>query len=114
MRISDWCSYVCSSDLPQREVLPHVHTLTNVVRSRCEGRRTCCHRRPVVCRSRHGHPARLGLSQRGIGRSRLARSCARADTELSSEERRGGKAGVSTCRSRWSPYQKKKKKKKRM
>src|SRR3546814_16261494 len=26
-----------------------------------------------------------------------------------SEERRGGKESVSTCRSRWSPYQKKKK-----
>src|SRR3546814_15284411 len=28
-----------------------------------------------------------------------------------SEERRVGKEGVSTCRSRWSPYHKKKKKK---
>src|SRR3546814_11636843 len=28
-----------------------------------------------------------------------------------SEERRGGKECVSTCRSRWSPYNKKKKKK---
>src|SRR3546814_19357187 len=27
-----------------------------------------------------------------------------------SEERRGGEEGVSTCRSRWSPYHKKKKK----
>src|SRR3546814_19160137 len=27
-----------------------------------------------------------------------------AKAEMRSEERRGGKGGVSTCRSRWSPY----------
>src|SRR3546814_15329127 len=33
------------------------------------------------------------------------------DIEPRSEERRVGKEGVSTCRSRWSPYHKKKKQK---
>src|SRR3546814_13518201 len=34
----------------------------------------------------------------------------RRPQDLESEERRVGKEGVSTCRSRWSPYHKKKKK----
>src|SRR3546814_17195550 len=48
----------------------------------------------------------------------VARACTRPRTytedrdKLRSEERRVGKECVSTCRSRWSPYNKKKKKKK--
>src|SRR3546814_12459645 len=34
--------------------------------------------------------------------------CPRAASPRRSEERSEGKEGVSTCRSRWSPYQKKK------
>src|SRR3546814_9927018 len=74
MRISDWSSDVCSSDL-----LP---SILGVVR-------------PFMPRSRMKpriSPA-LSLAQT-ISTSAMGRS----------EERRVGKECVSTCRSRWSPY----------
>src|SRR3546814_18237586 len=78
MRISDWSSDVCSSDLP-----------------------ACCMRwaSPPCSRpawSRHWAPWRRASA------SAVPRATGR------SEERRVGKECVSTCRSRWSPYHKKK------
>src|SRR3546814_14397824 len=84
MRISDWSSDVCSSDLPHRP--PH-------------GRPRLLRRRrpPLVLRPQvparghhHRHPVH------------------RTDRTGSSEERRVGTECVSTCRSRWSPYHYKK------
>src|SRR3546814_1310422 len=81
MRISDWSSDVCSSDLhrasPEKRrgqaLLPQVNSIS-------------CGHKP--------------------GSHRLIRSP--VDTSLAptvrSEERRVGKECVSTCRSRWSPY----------
>src|SRR3546814_20564321 len=88
MRISDWSSDVCSSDLP---VPVGGHLLVN----------------PVS----HGHgldaeqlPGVLGVENPGphvvVGE--------RVDGLLRSEERRVGKECVSTCSSRWSPYHSKK------
>src|SRR3546814_2779567 len=75
MRISDWSSDVCSSDLI------------------CSGRRT---RRDVGGGA--SGPAWEAASTSRCQRQRRARSSHR------SEERRVGKECVSTCRSRWSPY----------
>src|SRR3546814_2624197 len=78
MRISDWSSDVCSSDLPL------FHPAADVpagARGRVDlraGRRL----------------AGLPLAADGLLGHRQARS----------EERRVGKECVSTCRSRWSPY----------
>src|SRR3546814_3193020 len=81
MRISDWSSDVCSSDLEStcrrgpaprlRQPPPPPHLLTSYRSWSCPdaGRGTCV-------RQKHGR----------------------------SEERRVGKECVSTCRSRWSPY----------
>src|SRR3546814_15587735 len=99
MRISDWSSDVCSSDLYSRQG-----------RS-CHSRRLC----------RHRQVGDAGGGARGVGASGL--SCARrgpvgdrgrksgrrigyllADDRQRSEERRVGKECVSTWRSRWSPY----------
>src|SRR3546814_8214932 len=78
MRISDWSSDVCSSDLATRIVIRaigdvepgqsgvDIYTLQKFQRS---NQNTCINQRP-----------------------------------LRSEERRVGKECVSTCRSRWSPY----------
>src|SRR3546814_2881926 len=76
MRISDWSSDVCSSDLGLRgfraKLLPAC------------GRRGLEAKRSPAC----------GQSKAFTGLRPFARS----------EERRVGKECVSTCRSRWSPY----------
>src|SRR3546814_20817202 len=108
MRISDWSSDVCSSDLVAEALLK--------------------------AEQRHGsetvwpyfYAGTMGLVQRdGIERLRYAKrysrqystictklvatgwnaACgARRGPDARSEERRGGDECVSTCRSRWSPY----------
>src|SRR3546814_7145549 len=88
MRISDWSSDVCSSDLRIAQQLLSVDAdfaqddLATVAREIGHGSR------PPVARSR---PSR---SRRVVIAAKPARS----------EERRVGKECVSTCRSRWSPY----------
>src|SRR3546814_1589247 len=91
MRISDWSSDVCSSDL--------------------------CSRTAPVRRSRKpefsalpGFPPR---GDRGVARKRVGAFVVGVagmaldphPLDPRSEERRVGKECVSTCRSRWSPYQ---------
>src|SRR3546814_14396868 len=101
MRISDWSSDVCSSDLPRllpprrserpatRPLLPEAEGADDLL-SQCVDH--AGDRRPVRDHLRYRqsvqHPpaARVGAQRRR------------------SEERRVGKACVSTCRSRWSPY----------
>src|SRR3546814_9865832 len=74
LRISDWSSDVCSSDLRAR------------VRQSEQGNRSAA---PSAVR-----PARPQAAPTGPPSSRSGRS----------EERRVGKECVSTCRYRWSPY----------
>src|SRR3546814_3754581 len=84
MRISDWSSDVCSSDL--------------------EGDRRAVGDRAADDQSRYRRsvdaqePAVRSVPQAVRERCRGARG------EQRSEERRVGKECVSTCRSRWSPY----------
>src|SRR3546814_2580844 len=76
MRISDWSSDVCSSDLSLSQKPP----------------------------PRTKKLAMKTMSQtQSIGRSCLSTQGERRST-YRSEERRVGKECVSTCRSRWSPY----------
>src|SRR3546814_3947147 len=87
MRISDWSSDVCSSDLvTYADALAYAHWLGRELPSEAQwefaaksGRDNTAADRAL--RDAHGHP----LANR-------------------SEERRVGKEGVCTCRSRWSPY----------
>src|SRR3546814_2113641 len=74
MRISDWSSDVCSSDLRAHGPACRV------------GRE----------RRAHGQDAARHSRRPQLHRRRLQK--------LRSEERRVGKECVSTCRSRWSPY----------
>src|SRR3546814_15913993 len=85
MRISDWSSDVCSSDLSQGN--QEVHPL---------------YRRLAA------QPAWSQADVHG-GRASAAVACAAAERSgarqfLRSEERRVGKECVSPCRSRWSQY----------
>src|SRR3546814_11267784 len=100
MRISDWSSDVCSSDL-------------------LDGVRHCLVPLPVLPMrwpksTRHGGKARIPFRwpfypSRHTHRLSIAtRNQSSIDERL--EERRVGQECVSTCRSRWSPYHYKKKK----
>src|SRR3546814_14993678 len=82
MRISDWSSDVCSSDLAAIEPIGALSAL-------------------VAADTAQLNTVALG--------TRVGESVARVAVERS-EERRVGKECVSTCRSRWSPYHSKNKK----
>src|SRR3546814_14077392 len=84
MRISDWSSDVCSSDLLNPF---NVKLFKCTTEDPSYARATMLTRLPGT-RSR---PGRVGYHR---GRAAVVRS----------EERRVGKECVSTCRSRWSPY----------
>src|SRR3546814_16759901 len=107
MRISDWSSDVCSSDLLQRGAV-HAGNRAAIdaqhrhFKCRCE------------LRAQLGEPfdAQVGGQAdpdiaRDFGSAHLANAPALQVDR--SEERRVGKECVSTCRSRWSPYHYKKK-----
>src|SRR3546814_16358867 len=92
MRISDWSSDVCSSDL--LHLVPGSDFALEVVGSDLsEGRR----RIDAAGNDSMGFTNPPSLA--GLRRILVARS----------EERRVGKECVSTCRSRWSPYHSKQK-----
>src|SRR3546814_8769711 len=80
MRISDWSSDVCSSDLRRLVVVAD--------RARSLQGKGALRRVPEGDRAGQEHIVRAAEE---AGRTR-------------SEERRVGKECVSTCRSRWSPY----------
>src|SRR3546814_16965069 len=91
MRISDWSSDVCSSDLPwMSEPIPWPV--------------------PWICMDAR-EPARTSPILIGRNNRRKSTMCERARTGKFAkrpEERRVGKECESTCRSRWSPYHEKK------
>src|SRR3546814_12160118 len=97
MRISDWSSDVCSSDLglgarsTEKGGLPPLSVATAL--EHCwrgwSLRKILAIRRGLLLLSGRPSSAIFGGSAAGASRS---------------EERRVGKECVSTCRSRWSPY----------
>src|SRR3546814_13202629 len=95
MRISDWSSDVCSSDLLKARVGAHAATLLSTLVIEPEQLNE-----PTSNSYKRGpSQSALTLSVRGFGYVFLSSR---------SEERRVGKEWVSTCRSRWSPYHEKK------
>src|SRR3546814_16300215 len=112
MRISDWSSDVCSSDL-QEQVLR--------AGGRCR-RRQCRYQgaamAPFAMARQDADRQDLPFSGDGADQAEAARLLAGGDgdeardagTGQRSEERRVGKEGVSSGRSRCSPYHEKKKK----
>src|SRR3546814_20364152 len=97
MRISDWSSDVCSSDLAEliRERASEVTELQEALSFGARARFADSTLRVLVDRSLDADEA--GAFARGA-------RCPGRFYGQRSEERRVGKAGVSTCRSRWSPY----------
>src|SRR3546814_14127394 len=102
MRISDWSSDVCSSDLSkgQRYLAVCYHSSQGLSR---EPRRLgeWSQKLPVADHHRVRPSGRIWRGES---------DCDHRSWTARSEERRGGKACVSTCRSRGSPYHLKKKK----
>src|SRR3546814_8895228 len=84
MRISDWSSDVCSSDLGR---YGSASSLQEISDRACTG-------------AGNGWNARSSTDRR----CKVQRRCSRKAADRRSEERRVGKECVSTCRSRWSPY----------
>src|SRR3546814_12951823 len=96
MRISDWSSDVCSSDL---EFLAD---------DLLEGRDIGSRGHEIAARYVASEFDALGLKPAGDDGTWYQRitfqKTSPGETPPRSEERRVGKACVSTCRSRWSPY----------
>src|SRR3546814_20572073 len=86
MRISDWSSDVCSSDL--------------ALRAAAAGQQAQRDLRQAHLRALQRHAV--------VAAERVFQAAAEGEA-VRSEERRVGKECVSTCRSRWSPYHYKKK-----
>src|SRR3546814_12581556 len=107
MRISDWSSDVCSSDLARARSAGHRGLLQLDRLQRCDpGPRGGDLRRRGP--AQQGRPARQAPGLRGVeGRRRQLRPVAVAGR---SEERRVGKGGVSTVRFAGAPVTEKKKK----
>src|SRR3546814_13177023 len=104
MRISDWSSDVCSSDLRlfetfrtgggrSRDLPPHPQAERRAFRPHRARRGS------AMTDTRGPLGWRLKLAYAG---GQLVEGI--ANNSLRSEERRVGKECVSTCRSRWSPY----------
>src|SRR3546814_12570964 len=105
MRISDWSSDVCSSDLPAALFEPPFAIYNRRGRSALV----------LVCEHASNRMPeryqRLGLSENDLLRHIAWDMGALEVAQARSDERRVGKECVSTCRSRWSPYPNKKKNK---
>src|SRR3546814_14581477 len=100
MRISDWSSDVCSSDLllPTREFARRPFVWLNLI-SRNRGTLAYSPSFGYELCARRAETASI----EGIDLSSWRVAGIGGDM-IRSEERRVGKECVSTCRSRWSPY----------
>src|SRR3546814_11356242 len=95
MRISDWSSDVCSSDLTQGE-MPLTDPIARFVTRKAYEKAGGPIRRDLFSNEGDIYLIDRELVER-LAKDKLERRAAR------SEERRVGKEGVSTGRSRWSP-----------
>src|SRR3546814_15853574 len=108
MRISDWSSDVCSSDLAERP-LGDGAAVGHQRGGACPASQSLTEREIArVGRGAGEHeiaePGEPG-ERFGLRAAREPKACHPGEAAADrSEERRGGKECVRTCRSRWSPY----------
>src|SRR3546814_13123280 len=99
MRISDWSSDVCSSDLLAIVLALFLYNRLELVP------RSVLALYPIVLTALLGMPRLLYRSWKDHGLARTDQAAIRVlILGARSEERRVGKECVSTCRYRWSPY----------
>src|SRR3546814_16313949 len=96
MRISDWSSDVCSSDLGMVPIGAVLHNPPGSIGGRQPANTTMRPHMVVVVAPEPQH--RAGMAERHEQR------LVEALVTQRSEERRVGKECCSTCRYRWSPY----------
>src|SRR3546814_17759315 len=100
MRISDWSSDVCSSDLSAANRKSGMSARSKLGATANGGGRTMAARTSNI---------QSGITRIPIGAATAQPATKPSSTANRSEERRVGKEWVSTCRTRWSPSQYKKK-----
>src|SRR3546814_20659457 len=105
MRISDWSSDVCSSDLLN-------HLVDDKMHARSTGSYSLVTQQPLGGKAQFGGQRFGEMEVWALEAYGAAYTLQEMLTVKSSEERRVGKACVSTCRSGWAPTQSKKNKKK--
>src|SRR3546814_18221125 len=97
MRISDWSSDVCSSDLTMR--VQQFERSLDIFRPASQ---EYCFR-DFQFQKMRGHLGSMQIAQQTFSKIVLAEfSSSRVQGDMRSEERRVGTECVSTCRSRWS------------
>src|SRR3546814_15508473 len=96
MRISDWSSDVCSSDLDE--------TSAGRLRALGAGSVVVAGNLKFAAAPLPATAAELIATQETLGERTAWLAASTHPREERSEERRVGKECVSTCRSRWSPY----------
>src|SRR3546814_8734777 len=101
MRISDWSSDVCSSDLSFDRL---VESTNNQLVYEVTEFRPSADAGDLIFGLTRMVPGRVGR-EFFLTRGHIHAKADRPEVYYRSEERRVGKEGVSTCRSRWWPYQ---------
>src|SRR3546814_20512491 len=108
MRISDWSSDVCSSDLRDRlDGLDTALAAINALPLDAVSAHTGIDQTAIagIAKALHDAPTAAVYGRMGLSTQRFGSLC---QWLIRSAERRVGKECVSTCRSRWSPYHSKK------
>src|SRR3546814_13076289 len=102
MRISDWSSDVCSSDLAGAGKLQVERLQALLRKTRPDiAQRIIAGRLPLECRWSRDVGSAPGVREETVHLGSDIGVCSAGDR---SEERRVGKECVRTCRLRWSPY----------
>src|SRR3546814_12301943 len=105
MRISDWSSDVCSSDLKQGIDIPMDVPFGGALRASPDHRRPCQIALADTEARSDADPAEIGEAPGLHGDVREPRRLPESHRNPDrSEERRARQECVSTCSSRWSPY----------
>src|SRR3546814_14510073 len=105
MRISDWSSDVCSSDLALNRPTQVAEGATDALAAEAAGAQSGSvdsFQRAVL--RRYEPATREGVATVLAAQTRSGDNVAASPRWARSEERRVGKECVSTCRSRWSPF----------
>src|SRR3546814_2663576 len=98
MRISDWSSDVCSSDLAAGQQII-AGLAEQIIAARTSAQLVI-----ALAAAQHRAVDRADMRQNVVCCRALDHGLGMAVDRIRSEERRVGTECVSTCRSRWSPY----------